>query len=137
MIRHDAYRAAARFRRLGQSDELVQRIVSPALMEAADEAFKIARRNRFGFVNRTGRLRRSLRIEQARDARGRFATSIQLVASTPYAAFVEFKARSRDRRPGPPYWLARAFRLARNRIRRRIRAGIRARLRQSFERGSR
>ena len=98
----------------------VQRIASPAVRDALSEAEKTAKRSGFGFVNRTGRLRGSLRIEQARDVRGRYATAWQLVAGTPYAAYVEWKRRTRDRRPGPPYWLHRAVMLARRRIERRL-----------------
>lgn len=96
----------------------VRRIASPAGKVAVNRAWKIARRNNFGFRNRTGLLRRTLRIEQARTPRGRFATAWQLVAGTSYAAFVEFKRRTRDRRPGPPYWINRAFRIARRRMQR-------------------
>lgn len=124
MVTHDAYRVAARLRQLAGSDELVQRIVSPALHDAMQEAYGIALRSNFGFVNRTHRLRRSLRIEQARDVRGRYSVSVQLVASTPYAAYVEYKRRTRDKRAGPPYWLERAFHLAESRMRARLRASV-------------
>ena len=76
----------------------LQRITSETVTAGAEEVLRVARRNNFGFINRTGRLRRSLRIEQARDVRGRFASGVHLVARTPYAFWVEFKRRTRDRR---------------------------------------
>ena len=105
-----------RLARTLQAMEDNQRITSPAARRTVRRAWKIARRRGYGFRDRTGLLRRSLRIEQARDRKGRFETGWQLVASTRYAAFVEFRRRTRDRRPGPPYWLGRAFAQVRKRM---------------------
>ena len=108
----------------------IQRIHGPAVERAIKPVWRVARRRGFGFRDRTGLLRRSLRIERARTRIGRFAVGWQLVASTKYARFVEFRQRTRDRRPGPPYWLNRALgiarRKARNELRRNVEHGIRA-----------
>ena len=103
----------------------LQRITSETLIAGAEEVVKTARRRNWGFTDRTGRLRRSLRIEQARDVRGRFRRGLQLTAKTPYAYWVEWKKRTRDRRPGPPYWLNRALFVARRRVRRKMREAAR------------
>ena len=133
MIRHDADRLARKFKRLSTRDG-VQRVVSPALFEAAEEAFRLAKRRNWGFTDRTGRLRRSIRLEQARDFRGRFTTSVQLVARTPYAFWVEWKQRTRDRRPGPPYAIVRAWRLKARRTARRAARLVGVNLRREFRR---
>ena len=99
----------------------LNRITSEPLENAIDIAHKQASRRNWGFTDRTHALRASLEVEQVRDERGRYQTGVQLVASTPYARFVEWKRRSRDRRPGPPYWLNRAFALAQRRMMREIR----------------
>ena len=98
-----------------------QRIAENVAQDLAEEAFKIADDPTVGFVNRTGRLRASLRIEQARDVRGRFKSGKALVASTPYAAWVEFRARTIDKRRGPPYWFGEVMRRLRRRAQRRAR----------------
>ncbi len=108
----------------------VARLASPAVKDSLGEALKTAKRRNFGFKDRTRRLRQSLRVEQARDVRGRFATAYQLVANRRYAGYVELKPRTKDRRPGPPYWLARAVALARGRIERRLQRDMRKRVRQ-------
>ena len=113
----------------------LQRITSETVTEGAEEVLRVARRNRFGFTNRTGRLRRSLRIEQARDERGRFKSGVQLIAKTPYAYWVEFKRRTKDRRPGPPYWLGRALRIARRRAERRMRDTAAREITREWRRG--
>ena len=112
----------------------IQRIASQTVTEGIEEVYRTARRAGFGFVNRTGRLRRSLRIEQARDVRGRFATGKQLTARTPYAYWVEWKRRTRDRRPGPPYWLSRALQVARRKVARRMRRTARQGIEREWRR---
>ena len=102
-----------------------QRITSPAARKTVMRAWRVARRRGYGFRDRTGLLRRSLRVEQARDRRGRFQTGWQLVASTRYAAFVEYRQRTRDLRPGPPYWLNRAFGQVRSRLPRELAQEVR------------
>lgn len=87
-----------------------QRIAEDVADEVLGEVEQLARRRGFGFIDRTGRLRRSLRIEQSRDVRGRFTFGKALVAKTPYAAYVERRKRTRDKRRGPPYWLGEAVR---------------------------
>lgn len=111
-----------KLRQLG-SRRGANRIASPIAEAAVVEAYKVAKRRNFGFTDRTGRLRRSLRVEQARTSEGRYASGWQLVAAAPYARFVEFRRRTRDRRKGPPYWIGRAFELARRRM---TRAGAQA-----------
>ena len=105
-----------------------QRIARDVNNAVIDEVEKTARRSNFGFVDRTGRLRASLRREQSRDARGRFVSGVALVARAPYARYVEFKRRTRDRRPGPPYWLGEAVRRAMSRVERRATSKARSAL---------
>ena len=102
----------------------VRRISGPAVERAIKPVWRIARRRGFGFRDRTGLLRRSLRIERARTRIGRFAVGWQLVASTKYAHWVEYRRRTRDRRPGPPYWLHRAMQVARNKVRGAVRRNV-------------
>ena len=109
--------AEAAFRRL--SGRPLQRIQSESMTDAIGLAYRYARRNNVGFVNRKGWLRASLRIEQSRDRLGRFATAVQLVAGTYYARWVEHKPRTIDQRPGPPYWFGFVGRRVRDRVIRR------------------
>ena len=118
MIEHDADRLARKFKRLSTVDG-VQRVVSPALFEAAEEALRLVKRRNYGFVDRSRKLRKSIRLEQARDFLGRYTTSVQLVAATAYAFWVEWKKRTIDKRPGPPYYLTRAWQLKARRMARR------------------
>ena len=120
-------------RRLRGTD--LQRITSETLISGAEEVVKTARRRNWGFTDRTGRLRRSLRVEQARNVRGRFTQGVQLVARTPYAYWVEWKRRTRDRRPGPPYWLNRAIIVAQRRVRRKVRRDLYRAITRIWERG--
>ena len=113
-------RLIANLRRTAASRVVVSAPVKAALTEVKREA----ERRGFGFTDRTGRLRRSLRMEQNRDARGRYQTGWTMVTRVPYAVFVELKRRTRDRRPGPPYWLAPATRRALARVRRTLRREI-------------
>lgn len=88
----------------------VHGVVVAASRAGAIKAKGLAERPGFGFTDRTGRLRRSVRIEQARDQRGRFTAAFRLTSNVYYAPFVEHKRRTRDRRRGPPYWYGRLTR---------------------------
>ena len=109
---------------------MVNAPVRAALMEVEREAEKPGR----GFKDRTGRLRRSLRIRQLRQARGRWTTGWELVSLVRYAVFVEHRRRTRDRRPGPPYWLEPAVRRALTRVRRTLRRDVRRGIAKSTRR---
>lgn len=102
----------------------LNRIAAGPVRDSLRLAYFQANTRNWGFTDRTGDLRASLRMEQARDVAGRFATAWALVAATPYARFVEWKARTIDGRPGPPYWLNRAIELKRALIERRLAEGV-------------
>ena len=106
----------------------VQRVADNMAREVAQEGLKLAKRRGFGFTDRTGRLRGSVRLEQARSLRGRFKRGYALVARTPYAAFVEYRRRTRDTRRGPPYFIGRIVQLLRRRARRLAVSGGRSAL---------
>ena len=125
---HGAKEVAATFRRLA-STRVRRRIVQPGLREGAGLVVQKAQQPGFGFTDETGRLRRSLRIEQARDARGRFASGIAIVTRVRYANIVEWARRPRGRRAGPPYWLHRALELQRPKVFRAIARSVAERLR--------
>ena len=94
------------------SRQTTKRIATAAARAGAQKAFELASRRGFGFDDRTGRLRSSLTIEQARDSRGRFTAGFELVSRVRYAPYVEFKRRTRDRRRrvNGGYWLRRLTR---------------------------
>ena len=95
-------------------------VVSHPTKRALEVVKREAEVHDFGFTDRTRRLRRSLLLKQRRDQRGRFVHGWQLLTHVPYAVFVEYRQRTRDKRPGPPYWLARAAERARKRMVRRL-----------------
>ena len=134
MIRHDAHRLAAKFKRMRTRNGL-QRITTAPLLDGAEDVLRFVKRRNYGFKNRTGRLRRSMRIEQARDRRGRYATGYQIVMRAPYAAFVEFVKRTLDKREGPPYVLgSKKVRALLRRVGRKVVRDMRTNLRKEFRR---
>lgn len=85
-------------------------LLSPAVAASRAGAIKakgLAERLDYGFTDRTGKLRASVRILQVRDAGGRFGSGFTLESDVFYAPFVEFKPRTIDKRLGPPYWFGR------------------------------
>ena len=94
-------------------DRLMDRVTVRATTSVAEEIYKKAKRRRYGFTDRTGRLRKSLRIQKGRR---NTAKVIAGGGGIRYASFVENKPRTRDRRPGPPYWLGRAREFVTNRL---------------------
>ena len=113
----DAKRMELAFRYMARTG--VQRVARNVAKDVADEGLKLAKRPGLGFVDRTGRLRASVRLEQARDVRGRFRSGYALVARTAYAGYVEYRRRTRDRRRGPPYFIGEVMRRLRRLARRR------------------
>ena len=121
---------AAKFRRLA-SKRVRRRLVSDGLREGAELVKRQAERPGFGFDDETGRLRGSLRIHQARDRRGRFASGLAISTRVPYAMRVEWDRRTGGRRrAGPPYWLHRAAEIVRPKVVRAITKNVARRLSQ-------
>ena len=98
------------------------KLVGPTARKALRSTQKRATRRGFGFADRTGKLRRSTRIVQER--LGRYRTAWKLVSDADYAINVETAKRTRDGRPGPPFWMGRAWRATARRLPRTIAAGV-------------
>lgn len=121
-----------KFDRMGSRSRL-SRMAARPLAEAARVALRVARRRGFGFTDRSGRLRQSIGLVRTQVAEGRHVTTARLVATAPYARYVEWRPRTRDARPGPPFLLHRAMRIARQRVVRTLHRE----LRESIEREAR
>ena len=100
------------------------RLSTDALEEAYKPLEQKLRRKRYGFTDRSGALRRSLKVEK--DRRSSTKTGLKITANAKnkrgeaYAAAVEYKRRTKNRRPGPPYWLGRAIATTRKAIEKRL-----------------
>ena len=119
-----------KFRRMG-SRSGVARIARRPLLNTMRKAEEIAARPGFGFTDRTGRLRSSLRLVYRRSGDQMRAL---LTANRYPGVFVEFKRRTLDSRPfeAGGYWLRRAVALAYRRERRDLQKDIRKSIQKEF-----
>lgn len=99
-------RLVRKLRRLGDAG----RTAEPAVEEAAETVKTVAQRRGFGFRDRTGRLRRSVRVTTTETRTGAEAV---VGTNVPYAAPVEARQRRRGK---PPYWLGPAITKARRKL---------------------
>ena len=110
------------FRTLAAQTE--RRITTPTLERGAEDFVRRLLRPDWGFTDRTKRLRLSVDHEVVRE--GGNVTSLTVTAGArnrrgqPYGLFVERKPRTRDTRPGPPYWFGRAWRNAQKKVARDV-----------------
>ena len=91
-------------------EDVQQRLATPAIEAGAELFLREAKKPTVGFKNRTHKLRNSLRVITGRGGGGRFISALEVTAQTPYAAFVEHKRRTIDKRRGPPYWFGEVLR---------------------------
>ena len=108
------------FRTLATED----RITRPTLERGAEDFVRRILRPNWGFTDRTKRLRLSVNHFTQRE--GGNVTSLIITAGArnergqEYGGFVERKRRTRDGRPGPPYWFGRAWRNAQKQVARDV-----------------
>ena len=125
---------ARKFRRMAFQSS--KRITTPSLERGAEDFIKLILRPNWGFTDRTKKLRLSVDHEPLRE--GGKQVGLRVVAGRDavndrgqrYAGFVERRQRTRDSRPGPPYWFGRAWRIVQKRVARKVNREVTRRVAQ-------
>ena len=104
--------------------------IERAVEDAAKPFVKQARTGNYGFTDRTNRLRNSLRTTFQRIGKNKHV--YRVFTKVPYAQSVEWALRFRDTRPGPPYWLNRAWNTMQKTVQKRFAKNMKKTLKRSI-----